>query len=97
MAAGYVDIEECASKITCSQFLDWCDYFDERFKGRDKTDYYLAQIAQQVAALRGDKDANRMENFMLNFKPKLTKEEQMQASKNVWFGAMRKGRKLKNG
>jgi len=43
-----MSVSEAKSKVSSSEYTDWMTFFDLELDQVDKTDYYLAQIAEYI-------------------------------------------------
>ena len=68
------------------EFEQWQAYFYMRRNEREKTDWYLASIAQIIASSMGGSKAG-IDKFLLNFEAPQT-QKNVDASKTKWLSAL---------
>jgi len=98
-----MSVSEAQSKVSSKEFLGWLAYFEKEFSVREKTDFYLAQIAQTIHNVNVSKktDAKPLKHFLLDFKnrdaepkKKVSRKKQIEWSKAAWLGAVGLGNKV---
>lgn len=82
-----IPVEELASRISHSEFLDWLEYMVWAEQRTDKLDAYLASIAAEVRR-SFSKNANKIRNadFLITFDT--PKKLSGMAGKNAWLSAL---------
>lgn len=90
------------NETTHREYLLWVAYFNDEWNQVTKNDWYLAQIAREVACvLEGTegKKQKTVKSYLLKFnllKPRKTTEEEstVQQSKNIWKTAINNARRI---
>lgn len=77
-----MSVQRCRQETTGNEFLEWMVYLDYEINSFHREDFYLAQIAREICALRAKKpNSIKIENFLLNFvEDKKVKETQKELS-----------------
>lgn len=68
-----------------SEFLEWLAYFETEWEQREKTDYYMAQVALEIRRSKME-DPNKIQlsDMLLKFEKPETGYERMMRSKRTW-------------
>lgn len=71
--------------ITFSEFLDWLEFLNWQETRRDKTDFYLAQIAAEVRrTIAKHPKTIKIKDFYANFTDPAVAADRMKKSKSAW-------------
>lgn len=88
-------LQQCQRSTSSREFLEWQEFFrkqrKESYEDHTKSDYYLAQIAYEVARtmVKPTKWTKKLEDFLLKFAPP-TQSKKPRArvnNKNKWLRA----------
>lgn len=82
-------LRECMRQHTNREYLTWMDWLEEQWEHPTRGDFYLMQIARQVACvLSKEPDRIKLQDFLLTFRRKdsqrLSGEARMSRSKAFW-------------
>ena len=88
-----MSLRDCMEQHTHREYLAWMEWLDEEWKQPETTDFYLMQVAQEVARkFARNPRAIKLENFVLEFSEKQkekpqpkTKAEAAAMSKSIWL------------
>ena len=91
-------VQRVKQETTASEFVVWSEYLKQDHKrrlGREKLDYYLAQILCEIRRSYVKNPQNvKSSDFFIEFtdeekkKQPITREEAAKASKRRWFGLL---------
>jgi len=67
----HMPLQACMRSTTSSEFVAWCEYFEDEWNKPDRADYYLAQIACEIRRSQAKHPGSiKLKDFILRFKPK---------------------------